>query len=233
MTGCVMDALGGLYLAYDLLGGDRGPLRMLTRVATYSVLLILIYTVIFGPRVGLITGMGLGTALGLQLSYYRLYGKELDLKSLFLLSILRALSIAGGVSIAVNWHLGIAYGLLSMSFFMTLYRLRLTPAAFYKIDKRPQFDRQKLKIVLVLGVGSTVGGVLAWLITGRPLIELEFALKLGLTVGLSVACAATLSPMIEYWADQLPERQMGVIGIVLFLVGFAIQSMPYVVELFS
>jgi hypothetical protein len=233
MTGCVLDALGGLYLAYDLLGGDQGPLRMLTRVATYSVLLILIYTLIFGVRFGLIAGLGMGTALGLQLGYYRFHARELDFKSILLLSFLRALAIGGAVAVNFQPLLGFVYALLAFTFFLVLYKIRLTPVIFYKIDKRPQFDKEKLKLVLVLSIGSTIGGVLAWLITGTPMIELQFALKLGLTVGLSVACAATFSPMIEYWADQLPERQMGVLGIVLFLIGFIIQATPYIFELFS
>ena len=35
--GICLDVLGGLYLAYDLLGGKYGPLRLLTRMVTYSI----------------------------------------------------------------------------------------------------------------------------------------------------------------------------------------------------
>jgi hypothetical protein len=31
ITGTCLDVLGSLYLAYDLLGGQHGPLRLLTR----------------------------------------------------------------------------------------------------------------------------------------------------------------------------------------------------------
>jgi hypothetical protein len=31
LTGVFLDALGGLYLAYDLLGGSRGPLRTINQ----------------------------------------------------------------------------------------------------------------------------------------------------------------------------------------------------------
>ena len=34
-----LDVLGALYLAYDLLGGEHGPLRTLTRAVTYSALM--------------------------------------------------------------------------------------------------------------------------------------------------------------------------------------------------
>jgi len=37
LTGICLDVLGGLYLAYDLLGGQHGPLRLLTKMVTYSI----------------------------------------------------------------------------------------------------------------------------------------------------------------------------------------------------
>ena len=37
ITGTSLDVLGSLYLAYDLLGGQHGPLRLLTRAVTYSI----------------------------------------------------------------------------------------------------------------------------------------------------------------------------------------------------
>ena len=44
ITGSCLDVLGSLYLAYDLLGGEHGPLRLLTRVVTY----LIIYFISFG-----------------------------------------------------------------------------------------------------------------------------------------------------------------------------------------
>jgi hypothetical protein len=34
-------------------------------------------------------------------------------------------------------------------------------------------------------------------------------------------------PMIEYYADHLPERRLGAFGIALILCGFALQSFQY------
>ena len=34
-------------------------------------------------------------------------------------------------------------------------------------------------------------------------------------------------PYIEYYADNLPERRLGVFGIVLVFCGFALQSFQY------
>jgi hypothetical protein len=37
ITGTCLDVIGSLYLAYDFLGGQHGPLRLLTRAVTYSI----------------------------------------------------------------------------------------------------------------------------------------------------------------------------------------------------
>jgi hypothetical protein len=46
ITGTCLDVLGSLYLAYDLLGGQHDPLRLLTRAVTYSV----VFGIGYGPR---------------------------------------------------------------------------------------------------------------------------------------------------------------------------------------
>ena len=49
IAGSCLDVLGSLYLAYDLLGGQHGPLRLLTRAVTYSILFGLGYGSRPGP----------------------------------------------------------------------------------------------------------------------------------------------------------------------------------------
>jgi hypothetical protein len=68
LTGVVVDALGGLYLAYDLLGGKRGPLRLLSRLLTYSAILGLGYGVTLGLWFGLAGAIVLGPTIEYQLS---------------------------------------------------------------------------------------------------------------------------------------------------------------------
>jgi hypothetical protein len=41
------------------------------------------------------------------------------------------------------------------------------------------------------------------------------------------AIGSMINPYIEYYADNLPERRMGVFGIGLILCGFALQSLQY------
>src|SRR5713101_1289108 len=66
IAGIVCDVMGGLYLAYDLLGWSNGPLRIITRVVTYMLFFSLGYGLPLGLPFGLIAGAGLGLALGLE-----------------------------------------------------------------------------------------------------------------------------------------------------------------------
>ena len=53
IAGSSLDVLGSLYLAYDLLGGQAGPLRLLTRAVTYSV----VFGIGYGLGLGLLFGV--------------------------------------------------------------------------------------------------------------------------------------------------------------------------------
>ena len=64
IMGTVLDVLGSLYLAYDLLGGQHGPLRLLTRTVTYSI----VFGIGYGLGLGLFFGLASGIATGITLS---------------------------------------------------------------------------------------------------------------------------------------------------------------------
>ena len=64
ITGTCIDLMGTLYLAYDLLGGQHGPLRLLTRAVTYSV----VFGVGYGLGLGLLFGFASGIASGITWS---------------------------------------------------------------------------------------------------------------------------------------------------------------------
>jgi len=64
ITGTCLDVVGSLYLAYDLLGGQHGPLRLLTRAVTYSM----VFVVGYGLGLGLFFGVPAGVATGITMS---------------------------------------------------------------------------------------------------------------------------------------------------------------------
>src|ERR1017187_10542012 len=51
IVGTSLDVLGGLYLAYDVLGGQHRPLRLLTRAVTYSIVFGINYGIAIGTMV--------------------------------------------------------------------------------------------------------------------------------------------------------------------------------------
>ncbi len=68
IIGNCLDVLGALYLAYDLLGGEHGPLRTLTRAVTYGALFGTGYGLALGPVFGLASGIAHGITLAWEFS---------------------------------------------------------------------------------------------------------------------------------------------------------------------
>src|SRR5690242_2630894 len=68
IVGTSLDVLGALYLAYDLLGGEHGPLRTLTRGVTYGALFGVGYGLALGPVFGLTCGAADGLTLAWEFS---------------------------------------------------------------------------------------------------------------------------------------------------------------------
>ena len=58
------------------------------------------------------------------------------------------------------------------------------------------------------------------------------SLRFGAYVGFSAAVMSflvgTFSPLVEYWADNLPERQVAAAGVMVMLIGMLLQSFQYV-----
>ena len=68
IAGTCLDVLGTLYLAYDLLGGEHGPLRVLTRAVTYSIVFGLGYAIGLGFFFGVVSGVATGVTVAIELN---------------------------------------------------------------------------------------------------------------------------------------------------------------------
>jgi hypothetical protein len=83
----------------------------------------------------------------------------------------------------------------------------------------------------------TVGYMVTALICSAFIHHMEhawtFAIRVGLVTGIVTGVGATINPYIEYYADNLPERRLGVFGIGLILCGFTLQSLQYWLALFD
>ena len=56
---------------------------------------------------------------------------------------------------------------------------------------------------------------------------LSVGLEAGLVIGVVTAILGACTPFIEWSADHVPEKRMGVFGVGLILIGFALQSVQY------
>src|SRR6476469_5776780 len=97
ISGISLDVLGGLYLAYNLLGGQHGPLRLLTRIVTYSIVFGVGYGIGLGFFFGLASGVatGITVAIELQRTAYRQDHYSLTWEALF--SAIRGFAFGAGL----------------------------------------------------------------------------------------------------------------------------------------
>lgn len=230
LLGIVLDALGGLYLAYDLLGGKRGPLRMLMRAVTYSVLQGSGYGLAFGLRFGVVTGIGLGTSVALESTIVSGSLTRPTVRSLFFAAF-RGVSIGAGAALTFGPPFGLRFGLLSFIGLLTLYLSGLTPMRIFSAIGKPKLTREGLLLSVsragVIGTAAILAGLL---LKDRTQAQaLEFGLRVGLVVGLMLIMFAAISPFIEWWVDSLPERKLGAFGVLLIIAGFLLQTVQYLV----
>jgi hypothetical protein len=231
--GSCLSVLGSLYLAYDLLGGQRGPLRLLTRAVTYSI----VFGFGYGLGLGLFFGLVAGSASGLTLAieFSRAAGGldhyPLPWEATF--SAIRGTAFAVGLYPALGFRFAIAYGLLLTIGQAFAYTRGIRPALDYVAARRPRISRRQLWGTVV----RTIGNLAAALVCGALAHHLEhpwlFAVRVGLVTGLVTGIGITVYPYIEYYADNLPERRLGAFGIGLILCGFALQSLQYWLALFD
>jgi hypothetical protein len=55
----------------------------------------------------------------------------------------------------------------------------------------------------------------------------SYAIRLGVVTGLVTTVGAMVNPYIEYYADNLQQRRLGVFGVSLVVCGFVLQSFQY------
>ena len=233
IAGTCLDVLGSLYLAYDLLGGQHGPLRLLTRAVTYSV----VFGIGYGLGLGLFFGIASGIATGITLSIeFNRAARGLDHYSLpweGLFSAIRAFGFGAGLYRILGFGFAMAFAILITLGQVVAYTRGMRPAMDYSASRRPRFSRRQSVGTVI----RTVGYIATALICSAFIHHVDhpwaFAIRVGLVTGIVTGVGGTLTPYVEYYADNLPERRMGVFGIGLILCGFALQSLQYWLALFD
>jgi hypothetical protein len=233
IAGSCLDVLGSLYLAYDLLGGRHGPLRVLTRAVTYSI----VFGIGYGIGLGFFFGVAAGITTGITLSIeFNRAARGLDHYSLpweALFSAIRGIGFAAGLYRSFGLRFAIAFAILITVGQVVAYHRGMRPSIDYLPSRRPRLSRRQFMGTVV----RTLGYIAAALLCSTFIRHLDhpwsFALRVGLVTGIVTGIGVTINPYIEFYADSLPERRLGAFGIVLILCGFALQSVQYWLALFD
>jgi hypothetical protein len=233
ITGTCLDVLGSLYLAYDLLGGQHGPLRLLTRAVTYSI----VFGIGYGLGLGLVFGLASGIATGITLTIeFNRAARGLDHYSLpweGVFSAIRGFGFGAGLYQILGLRFAIAFALLITIGQIFAYSRGMRPAMDYVAARRPRLTRRQFWGTVVRAVGYIASALICSAFVHHVDHAWAFAIRVGLVTGIVTGVGMTVNPYIEYYADNLPERRLGVFGIALILCGFALQSLQYWLALFD
>jgi hypothetical protein len=233
IAGTCLDVLGSLYLAYDLLGGQHGPLRLLTRAVTYSI----VFGIGYGLGLGLFFGLAAGIATGITLSIeFNRAARGLDHYALpweALFSAIRGFAFGAGLYRILGFRFAIAFAILVTLGQVFVYWRGNRPAIDYSASRRPRITRRQLMGTIVRTLGFTVTALICSALIRHLDHPWLFAIRVGLVTGIVTGVGITVNPFIEYYAYNLPTRRLGAFGIVLIFCGFALQSLQYWLALFD
>lgn len=231
IVGSSLDVLGALYLAYDLLGGEHGPLRTLTRGVTYGTLFGGGYGLGLGPVFGIASGAAHGITLAWEFSRASRHGPKPGFWVDAAMSAIRGAGFALGAAYLYGARFAVAFGVLSTAGQVLAYRAGIRPTIDYRPAARPRLTRHQFLAAVNRTVGYAAAGYLSALASHQPANALGIGLTVGLVIGLVTAVASACTSFVEWGADRVPEKGMGILGVALILTGFALQAIQYWVAL--
>lgn len=227
IAGSGLDVLGSLYLAYDLLGGQHGPLRLLTRAVTYSVVFGIGYGLGLGLFFGIASGAATGITVAIELTRAARNQRHFSLFWEGVFSAIRGFAFAAGLYRMVGFRFAVAFGILITAGTIFAYSRGIRPGFDYTGGRRPRLTHRQFNAAVV----RTVGYISTGLVCSAFVQHLEhpwlFALRVGVVTGVVTALGNALGPFVEYFSENLPARIMGAFGIGLIFVGFTLQSLQY------
>jgi len=233
IAGICFDVLGGLYLAYDLLGGQHGPLRLLTRMVTYSFFFGIGYGLGLGFFFGVTSGIATGITVAMELQRTGYKHDHYPLPWEILFSAIRGIALGAGLYRITGLYYALMFTVLITAGQVLAYVFGMRPGLDYSASRRPRFTQRLFWGTVVRTIGYIATALICSAFAQHTDHAWTLALRLGLVTGLVTAGGLTVYPYIEYYADNLPQRRMGAFGILLLLFGFFLESFQYLVTLWD
>src|SRR5215470_3991377 len=198
IAGSFLDVLGSLYLAYDLLGGQHGPLRFLTRAVTYSIVFGIGYGLGLGFFFGVTSGIATGVTVAIELNRA---ARGLDHYSLpweALFSAIRGLGFGAGLYRILGFRFAVAFAILITIGQIFAYWRGMRPALDYAARRRPRLSRRQFWGTVVRTVGYMVAALICSAFIHHVDHAWSFALRVGFVTGIVTGLGITINPYIEY-----------------------------------
>jgi len=133
----------------------------------------------------------------------------------------------------LGFGFAIAFAILITVGQIFAYSRGMRPAADYAAMRRPRLTRRQFWGTVVRTFGYMATALICSTFIHHVNHAWLFAIRVGLVTGIVTGVGITVNPYIEYYADNLPERRLGVFGIGLILCGFTLQSLQYWLSLFD
>jgi hypothetical protein len=213
---------------------------LLTRAVTYSIVFGLGYGLGLGLVFGLAAGISSGITVAIELSRSSRGQQHFSLPwEMFFASVrsaafgLALYHVLGGGTSALGF--AVTFAVLTAGGAGFAYSRGLRPGMEYaEIDSpKPRFTHRQFWATVARTVGYIAAALVSSAFFGKGGEDWSLALRIGVVVGLTTGLGQLAIPFIEYYADRMPERRMGAIGIGLILCGFTLQSTQYWLQLFD
>jgi len=144
-----------------------------------------------------------------------------------LFAAIRGLAFGAGLYRMLGFGFAAAFAVLITIGQVIAYSRGMRPAIDYQASRRSRLTPRQFWGTVVRTIGYTAAALVCSAFVHHIEHAWLFALRVGLVTGIVTGVGITVNPYIEYYADNLPERRMGVFGIALILCGFALQSVQY------
>jgi hypothetical protein len=194
---------------------------------TYSIVFAVGYGLGLGWFFGLASGVTSGVTIAIELSRA---ARGLDHYSLWWegwFSAIRGIAFGACLWRNLGLEFAAAFAVLLTLGQVFAYSRGIRPAMDYAATGRPRITRRHAWAILVRTLGYTATALLCSALVQHVDHPWAFAIRVGLVIGVVTGVGGAVVPLIEYFADNLPERRLGAFGIVLILCGFALQSFQY------